>query len=88
MPHGAQVSGNITVITLAVITGAGTVAVGDDITLACATAGGTWTSSDDTKATVDPLTGVVHGVGATGGINIYYTMPNGAQNSHAVIVTA
>lgn len=49
---------------------------------------GTWSSSAPTKATVDPVTGVVTGV-AAGSANIIYTTADGAKTATcAVTVTA
>ena len=60
----------VTVTSTAAISGASSVCQGAYITLTDATAGGTWISSDTTKATVSSA-GVVIGVGA-GVVNIYY----------------
>ena len=59
----------------AVITGATTVCTGLNTTLADATTGGTWSSSNLTVGTVS-ATGVVTGI-ATGSVNISYTLPAG-----------
>ncbi len=49
---------------------------------------GAWSSSAPTKATVDPVTGVVTGV-AAGSVNIIYTTADGAKTATcAVTVTA
>ncbi|MES2702330.1 MAG: T9SS type A sorting domain-containing protein [Bacteroidota bacterium] len=57
------------------ITGAGTVCGGLTITLANATPGGVWASSNTTLATVGSTTGVVTG-GAVGVVTISYTVTN------------
>ena len=58
--------------TPASITGAITVCVGSAITLSDATAGGTWSSSTTSRATITTTTGVVTGISA-GAVNISYT---------------
>ncbi len=57
-------------------TGTAEVCIGSTTTLANATVGGTWTSSDITKATVGAATGIVTGV-ATGTSNITYSLAGG-----------
>jgi hypothetical protein len=71
-----------------VITGTPTVAVGATTSLGSPSGGGTWISSDLTKATVDPATGVVTGV-AEGTTTITYTVanPNGCTNFGTILVT-
>ncbi len=59
----------------AVITGATTVCTGLNTTLADATTGGSWSSSNLTAGTVS-ASGVVTGI-ATGSVNISYTLPAG-----------
>ncbi len=71
------VSVNITVNAapfVAPITGPATVCAGLTIGLADITAGGTWSSGDNTIATVNSSTGVVTGV-AAGGVTISYATP-------------
>ncbi len=63
----------------AAITGAGSVCTGFTTTLADITAGGTWTSSNTSVATVGALTGVVSGITA-GAVTITYTMPGGCTS--------
>lgn len=70
------------------ITGNSNVCVSQTISLSNATAGGTWTSSDLTKATVN-VSGVVTGV-ATGSAIITYTVTNpttGCTNSTSKSIT-
>ena len=55
------------------ITGIASICAGSTTTLADSVSGGTWSSSDVTIATVDPVTGVVSGV-ATGSATITYTV--------------
>ncbi len=57
-------------------TGTAQVCIGSTTTLANATVGGTWASSDNTKATVGAATGIVTGV-ATGTANITYSLAGG-----------
>ncbi|MES2701392.1 MAG: Ig-like domain-containing protein [Bacteroidota bacterium] len=57
----------------AAITGTDNVCVGLTTTLASATTGGTWSSSNSTVATINAATGVVMGV-AAGTTNISYTL--------------
>ncbi len=57
-------------------TGTAQVCVGSTTTLANATVGGTWASSDNSKATVGAATGIVTGV-AAGTANITYSLAGG-----------
>ena len=52
-----------------------------------ATSGGAWSTSDATKAIVDPATGVVTGIG-TGSAIISYTLPTGCFSTSPVSVNA
>ncbi len=72
---------------VAAITGTSTICAGNTTALSDATAGGVWTSSDTTKATVS-ATGVVTGV-AAGSPVISYTLTNanGCTNSATIIIT-
>jgi uncharacterized protein YjdB len=71
---------NVTVDPLpASIAGPAIVIPGSSITLTCATPGGTWSSSDITKASVNS-TGKVTGV-TLGSVTIYYTIPTGCKVS-------
>jgi uncharacterized protein YjdB len=67
------------------ITGLNTVCVGNPVTLSNSEAGGTWSSSSTTLATVSAL-GVVSGI-AAGGVNISYTH-NGCAVVQAQTVNA
>ncbi|MES2703249.1 MAG: Ig-like domain-containing protein [Bacteroidota bacterium] len=69
----------------AVITGTGAVCAGLTTTLANATAGGTWTVSDDAFATVGSSTGIVTGV-AGGNPDITYTLPTGCVRVRTITV--
>jgi hypothetical protein len=71
-----------------VIEGSSTVTVGSIALLGSPTGGGTWTSSDPTKATIDPSSGLITGV-AEGTTTIMYTVanPNGCTNFATLLVT-
>ncbi len=69
----------------AAITGSFTVCTGTTTTLANATAGGTWSSSNATLASVVAGTGVVTGV-ATGTPNITYTLATGCFATQNITV--
>src|SRR6202007_2860451 len=62
--------------TPALITGNTSVCLGLTTALSDATAGGTWSSSTTTVATIDPVTGVVYSVGV-GTTTIVYTSATG-----------
>ncbi len=70
----------------AAITGPTTVAVGSVITLADVTTGGTWSSSNTSRATVGASTGVVTGVSA-GSVTITYLMTTGCFVTYTITVT-
>ncbi len=73
-----SVTANVTVTDKPIvpaITGPATVCEGSTITLSNTVTGGTWTSSDNLIATVDPNTGVVSGI-ASGNATITYTVSN------------
>jgi len=70
---GVSAFATVTVNALPVVTGTQNVCTGLTTALTPAPAGGTWTSSDNTMATVDP-TGTVTGVGV-GVPNITYVRP-------------
>jgi uncharacterized protein YjdB len=69
------------------ITGAASVCAGLTTTLANATGGGTWSSSNVARATVVAGTGVVTGVSA-GTVRITYTIPGGCFATSIVTVNA
>ncbi|MES2703282.1 MAG: hypothetical protein V4649_11610 [Bacteroidota bacterium] len=81
----------ISVVTVnanpAAITGTGTVCVGLTTTLANATAGGTWTSSAVTQATVGAATGIVSGLSA-GTSMITYSLSTGCRATTVATVQA
>ncbi|MES2703898.1 MAG: Ig-like domain-containing protein [Bacteroidota bacterium] len=69
----------------AAVGGPTTVCVGSTITLTNATAGGTWTSSNLTIATVGLTSGVVSGA-AAGTVNITYTLATGCISVSTITV--
>ncbi len=86
MPTGCIVIFPMTVNPLpASITGTTTVCVGFTTTLADASAGGSWSTSNPAMATVGTGTGVVTGTGA-GTPNIIYTLPTGCTATTPVTV--
>ena len=93
MPSGCKVGYAVTVNALptapGTITGPSSVSVsGSTITLGCTPSGGSWSSSNAAKATVNPATGVVTGV-ATGSAIITYTVSNasGCTNYNTKVIT-
>ncbi len=83
---GCVASRTMTVYPLpADITGATTVCVGVSTTLANATSGGSWTSSNTTIANVGAATGVVTGVNA-GIVTITYTAATGCFKTTTITV--
>ena len=84
---GCQSIATITVNALSAISGPNSVCTGQTITLANATAGGTWLSSTPGIATVGASTGIVTGI--TGGtLTISYIMPSGCSSTFAITVNA
>ncbi len=73
LPTGCTATTTITVKPFSPITGSGSVCVGATTTLANATSGGTWTSSNAIMARVNATTGIVTGV-AMGSLYISYTI--------------
>lgn len=69
----------------AAISGSAFACLGSTITLTNAVAGGTWTSSNTSNATVGSSTGIVTSV-STGTSNITYTLPGGCYETHEVDV--
>ncbi|MCF8451005.1 MAG: Ig-like domain-containing protein [Taibaiella sp.] len=85
LPTGCFATRVVTVNPIpGVITGPGSVCVGQTITQG-SSAGGTWSSSNTTVATVDAATGIVTGLVA-GTANISYTIANGCFRVRAVTV--
>lgn len=86
IPTGCAATTSVTVNPLpAVITGATGVCEGASVTLSDASAGGTWTSSSSSTATIIPATGVVTGVLA-GTLTITYTLSTGCVRTRAMAV--
>ena len=70
----------------AAITGASSVVVGSSVTLACATSGGAWSSSNPSVATVGTASGSVTGV-APGAVTISYVVTStGCRSTKAMTV--
>jgi trimeric autotransporter adhesin len=85
---GCSVTTDITVEELpASITGTTSVCVGSTTALSSATTGGSWNSSNTSRATVDAGTGVVSGVGI-GTVSISYTLSTGCRRKTTVSVLA
>lgn len=88
--NGVCTSSDTAVITVdpgvPAITGASSICLGTSGTLSNPIAGGTWSASNNTVATVNPTTGVVSGLSA--GIDtIYYTVPGGCSAFFVVTIT-
>ncbi len=71
----------------ATITGTASVCLGSTTTLANTSAGGTWTSSNATIASIDGATGVVTGNSA-GTATVTYTLPTSCRRTATVTVNA
>ncbi len=84
---GTAVAGHVVSVTaapsVAAITGATGLCAGATTTLADATVGGTWSSSNTAVATVNSTTGVVSGA-ATGTATITYTVVTSCATAYAV----
>ena len=61
------------------------ICAGTTATLNCSPAGGTWTSSNTTYATIGSASGVVTGI-AAGSLNLTYTLPTGCISTLAFTV--
>ncbi len=70
---------------VALITGVTSPCLGNSITLANATSGGTWSSSNTARATIDVSTGVLTAVGG-GTATISYTLSSGCRRTTIVTV--
>jgi trimeric autotransporter adhesin len=75
----------VSVVGSAAITGGNKVCVGDTKTLSYSIIGGTWSSSNTSKATIDVLTGDVTGI-STGTAVITYTLNAGCYKTLAISV--
>jgi uncharacterized protein YjdB len=83
---GCNTIENVTVITLpAAISGTPRVCVGDSTVMTNSVAGGIWSSSIATRASIDPVTGMVHGLSA-GTAVITYSVGTGCFNVHTITV--
>ncbi len=86
LSSGCVRSTTVTVNALpAAITGSHTACVGSATTLASATTGGTWTSSNAGIASVGSATGAVTGI-AAGTVNVTYTIPTSCRVTYSVTV--
>ena len=72
---------------VAPITGATSVCAGLSTTLASASADGVWSSGNTAVATIDPATGVAHGITA-GNASVTYTVPTGCMATTMINVNA
>ena len=86
LPTGCTISTSVTVNPLPTpIAGIGSgVCLGSFKTLSDGIAGGTWSSSNNTIATIDPVAGVVTGL-MTGTVTITYALPTGCTAATAVL---
>ncbi len=76
---GCRITTVVTVnATPPAITGTGAICAGSTLTVANASAGGTWATGSTSVATIDPTTGVVTGM-ATGVTGVTYTMASGCR---------
>lgn len=73
--------------TIAPITGGNSVCVSNSKQLSCATPGGTWSSSDVTKVTVNATTGVITGVAGGTAVITYTVAPVGVGCTISTSVT-
>ncbi len=87
LPTGCLSSTNVTINAMAAITGTTGLCGGQSATLANATAGGTWSTSDAAVATIGSTTGVVTGV-ASGTATISYTVGTGCVALTTVTTTS
>ncbi len=69
------------------ITGDNIVTTGASVTLSNATIGGTWSSNNTSKASINATTGIAIGI-STGTANISYTMSNGCFKTKTITVVA
>ena len=69
------------------ISGPSSVCVGSAITMIDTTSGGTWSTSNSSVGTVDPVSGIITGIG-TGSMSVYYTNANNCARSYAITVNS
>jgi len=77
----------VTVNPLSAVTGSSPVCVASTVTLADATSGGTWSSSNSAVGTVGAGTGIVTGIGS-GTATITYLLPTGCKSTSIITVNA
>jgi uncharacterized protein YjdB len=83
---GCKITTPITVSALpGAISGGPMVCQGSTLNLSSPTAGGTWTSSDPSTATIDAATAILSGI-APGTTIISYTVPTGCRRTVAITV--
>ncbi len=86
LPTGCSATKILTINALpAAISGPVQVCLGAAVPFGNATAGGTWSTSNTARATVDVATGVVFGTGV-GNVNISYTLGSGCVVTKAVTI--
>lgn len=79
LPTGCFRTGTVTVnLTPAAIAGPGSACVSSPVTLTSATAGGTWSTSAATIATIGASTGILNPISA-GNVTVSYTLPNSCR---------
>lgn len=71
--------------SLSAISGASNVCLGNSTTLSHATPGGTWSSSNTSKATIDSATGVLNGI-SNGSLTITYSLGSGCYTTSSFMV--
>ena len=86
LSNGCRSTYAVTVNALSPITGSTTVCQGQAVTMADATAGGTWSTSD-AVITLGSTTGLVNGI-TPGPAAITYILPNGCTTQYSVTVNA
>ena len=69
------------------ITGDNIVTTGASITLSNATSGGSWSSNNTSKASINAATGIANGI-STGNANISYIMSNGCFKTKSITIVA
>jgi trimeric autotransporter adhesin len=85
---GISVTAIVTVnATPGTISGTLSVCIGNTTSLSSSPSGGTWTSGNTSRATVDAGSGLVTGV-STGNVDITYTLAGGCRRKVTVTVTA
>jgi uncharacterized protein YjdB len=88
LPSGCVATSSVSVIVLSGITGPASVCVGQTMTLADATGGGTWSTGAPTIATIGSSNGVVTGVAGGLSANLTYTLGSGCKATVTVTVNS